>query len=117
MDFNDRDQADDVQRLKREIEDLRERLAESAKKGKQLCWDTELLVKKTQNLAPANKISCTDPNWRETLENMDIGQEGVWIADVRTVEDIQFVAAFAAENRLSMTYGNRSFHLNRETEI
>jgi hypothetical protein len=42
---------------------------------------------------------------------MDIGRDGVRIDDVRTVEQIEFVAGFAARRDLAMTYGNRSFHL------
>jgi hypothetical protein len=45
------------------------------------------------------------------VESIDVGPEGIWISDVRTVEDIKFVAAFAARRELAMTYGNRSFYL------
>ena len=107
---------DDIERLRREIQELRQRLEESAEKGKRLLWDTALLVKQTENLKPANKVSCAAPNWRQVVEEMEIGPEGIWIADVQTVEDIQFVANFANERGLAMTYGNRSFHLRDESE-
>jgi hypothetical protein len=107
---------DDIERLRREIEELRQRLEQTAEKGKRLLWDTALLVKQTEKLKQANKISCATPNWRQIVEEMEIGPEGIWIADVQTVEDIQFVAEFAADRRLAMTYGNRSFHLHDDTQ-
>jgi hypothetical protein len=42
---------------------------------------------------------------------MHIGPDGIRINDIRTVEHIEFVAAFAARHQLVMTYGNHSFHL------
>lgn len=101
----------DLQRLKQEIEELRRRITASAEKGKQLSWDTELLVKKTQNLGATKKVSCTNPEWREILAGLEIGPEGVCVEDVRTPEDIQFVAEFAGVRQLLMTYGRRSFFL------
>jgi hypothetical protein len=109
MDFNETE-PDDIERLRRAIEALRERLEESAKKSKQLSWDTELLLKKAESVSESNKISCSDSNWRRKVQAMDLAG-GVWIVDVKTVDDIGFIAEFAAQRQLVMTYGNRSFHL------
>ena len=109
---------DDVEALKREINFLRRQLTENGGKNRPLSWDTTLLIRKTENLAPTNIISCDDPNWREIIQHIEIGPEGIRVNDLRTVEHIEFVAAFAARRRLSMTYGNRSFHLEpRKTGI
>jgi hypothetical protein len=49
---------------------------------------------------------------------MRIGRDGIRVDDVRTVQHIEFVAAFAAKHQLLMTYGNRSFLLEpRQTSI
>ena len=117
MDSNDKEPLDEVKRLGEEIDALRQRLEQSAKKGKQLSWDTELLLKKTENLKLTHKVSCGDPDWRNKVENLNIGPEGVWITDVRTMEDIEFIAAFAGERRLLMTYGKQSFHLEPEPPL
>jgi hypothetical protein len=111
MDSSEQEPPDKIERLREAIEALRQRLEESAKKGKQLSCDTELLLKKTENLSLTNKVSCSDLNWREKMEGMEIGPAGIWIADVKTVDDITFVGEFAARRQLVMTYGNRSFHL------
>ena len=116
MDPRDKE-PDDVRRLGKEIDALRQRLEESAKKGKQLSWDTELLLKKTENLKHTDKVSCADPDWRVKVENLDIGPAGIWITDVRTMEDIEFIADLAARRRLLMTYGKQSFHLEPETPL
>ena len=104
------------ERLKREIEELRQRLEETARKGRQLSSDTELLIKKTRDLNEASKISCADPNWRQLVQSREIGPEGIWITDVKTADDIQFVAEFAVEHQLAMTYGKKSFHLSPESD-
>src|SRR5262249_32926708 len=106
-----RDFSDDVEGLRREIEKLRSLLAASAKRGKQLSWDTELLVKKTLGLGGTNIVSCSDPNWKQLMEQIEIGRQGIRINDVKTVEQIEFIAAFAATHQLTMTYGRRSFYL------
>ena len=111
----DRDQEkaprDGTTTFRREVEALRARLNENADKAKQLSWDTELLVKKTEHFHSAKIISCKDPNWKEVVSNIDIGPEGICIADVRTIDAIEYIAEFAADRQLTMTYGNRSFLL------
>jgi hypothetical protein len=107
----EKDRSDDVEKLKLEVEALRRQLGECPRTGKPLAWDTELLVKKTQNLSESNIVSCADPDWQEAIEHIDIGHSGIRVNDVRTVEQIEFVAEFAAKRELAMTYGNRSFHL------
>jgi hypothetical protein len=109
MDFNETE-PDEIERLRRAIEALRERLEESAKKSKQLSCDTELLLKKVEGVSESNKVSCTESNWRRKVQAMELAG-GIWIVDVRTVDDIGFIAEFAAQRQLVMTYGNRSFHL------
>ena len=116
MDSRDKESGE-VERLGKEIDALRQRLEESAKKGKQLSWDTELLIKKTENLKHTDKVSCTDPDWRVKVENADIGPAGIWITDVRTMDDIEFIASLAARRHLLMTYGKQSFHLEPEPSL
>ena len=118
VDDFEKDRSNDTNALKRKIESLRRELKQNPAIGKPLSWDTELLVKKTQNLNPSQIVSCADPNWQRTLDHKRIGREGVRVDDVRTVEHIEFVAAFAAKHQLLMTYGNRSFLLEpRQTSI
>src|SRR3954467_2478894 len=109
----------DTEALKREVESLRRQFAENPTKTKQqLAWDTQLLVKKTQNLSSNKIVSCSDPNWRQTIERMHIGAAGIRVNDIRTVEHIEFVAAFAARRQLLMTYANHCFLLEpRQTAI
>ena len=107
----DQDHPEDVDALKREIDFLRRQLHETPKKAKPLSWDTELLLRKSQNLADNNIVSCSAPDWQQTIESMHVGRSGIRVDDVRTVEHIEFVAGFAARRDLTMTYGNRSFHL------
>jgi hypothetical protein len=101
----------DTDALKRKVESLRRQFQQNPDHCRPLSWDTNLLVRKTQNLSERNIVSCSDANWHETLQRMHIGREGVRVNDVRTVEHIEFVAAFAAKRDLVMTYGNHSFHL------
>ena len=101
----------ELEKLKSEIKSLQRRLADSAKKGQKLSWDTELLLKKAQHLKRDDIISCTNPNWKNILESIAIGIGGICINDVRTVEEIKFIAAFAERRQLTMTYGNRMFLL------
>jgi hypothetical protein len=105
------DRRDDTEMLKREVSSLQDRLKENPIKTSHLAWDTELLVKKTQSLDDRNIVSCADPNWRQIIEHMEVGPDGVRVNDVRTVEQIEFVASFASTRQLAMTYGNRSFYL------
>jgi len=114
----DEHRSDDSDRIKRKVESLRRQIKENPTESKPLAWDTELLVKKTQNLSPGNIVSCSDPDWQQIVERMRIGFSGIRINDIRTVEHIEFVAAFAARHQLAMTYGNHSFHLEpRQTAI
>ena len=48
-------------------------------------------------------LAVSDPKWQEVVEEMEIGTEGICITDVRTVEQIEFIAAFAARKQLLMT--------------
>lgn len=102
---------DDTQTLRREVGALRARLNESAGKTKHFSWDTELLVRKTEGFDNRNFISAAQANWRQALEEIVIGPEGVCVSDVRTVDAIEFIASFAARHQLTMTYGNKSFLL------
>ena len=111
LDNFDQHRSHDTETLKREIDSLRRQLKDNPSKGKPLSWDTELLYRKTVNLSDDNIVSCTNPDWKLIVERIDIGPEGIRIDDIRTVEHIEFVAAFAAKNQLTITYGNRSFHL------
>src|ERR1043165_1404487 len=118
VDDFEKDRSNDTDALKRKIESLRRQLKEIPTIGKPLSWDTELLVKKTQNLSASQIVSCADPNWQHTLERMPVGRDGLRVDDVHTLQHIEFVAAFAAKHQLLMTYGNRSFLLEpRQTSI
>jgi hypothetical protein len=108
---NDPNRRDDTTVFHREIDALRTRLNENADAANNLSWDTELLAKKTEKFAPAKIISAKDPNWKEVVANIDIGTQGICIADVRTIDAIEYIAEFAADRQLTMTYGNRSFLL------
>lgn len=110
------DDTDSVTKLRKEIEALQQRLHESARKSQQLSCDTELLLKKTQRFKTANVVSCTDPNWRQILEGREMSPEGILVTNVRGPEQIEFIAAFAADRRLNMTYGDRSFLLEKHPE-
>ena len=102
---------DEIQNLRSEINALQSRLKTHADKTRQLSWDTELLVKKTQGFKAGRIISTKDPNWKQVVRSIDIGPEGICISDIRTIDSIEFIAAFAAERQLTMTYGNGSFLL------
>lgn len=102
---------DDTRTLRREVGALRARLKKSGGDANQLSWDTELLMKKTRGFETARFISATQANWKETLQKIEIGPEGICVSDVRTVDAIEFIAAFAARNQLTMTYGNKAFLL------
>jgi hypothetical protein len=103
--------ADEIQNLRSEINALQARLKASAEKNKQLSWDTELLVKKTQGFKAGKIISTKDPNWKQVVASIEIGPEGICVSDVRNIDSIEFIAAFAADRQLTMTYGNGSFLL------
>jgi hypothetical protein len=105
------DRSDDFTALKREIESLRRQLKANPTQGRPLSWDTELLVRKTQDLVSDNIVSCNDSNWQQIVQGLHIGRHGIRVNDVQTVAHIEFIAAFAARRNLAMTYGNRSFHL------
>lgn len=114
----DKHRSTDTTALRREVESLRRQFKENPAQARPLAWDTELLVRKTRDLDPSNIVSCSDRDWQQTLEQMHIGSEGIRVNDIRTVAHIEFVAAFAARNQLSMTYGNHCFHLEpRQTSI
>jgi len=102
---------DDTEVLQREVDELQRRLKENPDQSTHLEWDTELLVRKTQNLGDRNIVSCADPDWQQTIEQIQVGPGGIRVNDVRTVDHIEFVATFASRHQLAMTYGNRSFHL------
>jgi hypothetical protein len=103
--------SDDTRMLRREVGALRSRLQKGGGDANQLSWDTELLIKKTQGFETARFISATQANWKETLEKMEMGPEGICVSDVRTVDAIEFIAAYAAQHQLTMTYGNKAFLL------
>lgn len=102
---------DDTRNLRHEIDALRTRLDAQPDQAKKLAWDTQLLQKKTEGFASERVISSKHPNWKDVLEYIEIGPEGICVSDVRTVDAIHFIAAFAARRRLVMTYGKGSFLL------
>jgi hypothetical protein len=105
------DRLEDTQHLRRQIDALQTRLKRYPEKSKQLSWDTELLRRKTEDFGPAQTISAKDADWKQTVDNMTIGPAGICISDVRTVQAIEYIAAFAASRQLTMTYGNKTFLL------
>jgi hypothetical protein len=100
-----------AQKLQSEINALRKHFKPARGERNQLTWDTELLVKKTQTFKTDKVISAKDPGWKQAMAEMDIGRKGICISDVRNVDAIEFIAAFAAKRQLTMTYGNGSFLL------
>jgi hypothetical protein len=101
---------DDTQTIRREIKSLQARLKVTPKK-EQLSWDTELVVKKKEDFDNAEIISTTNPEWKKIVVKLEIGPNGICISDVRSVDAIEFIASFAAQRQLKLTYGNRSFVL------
>ena len=105
------DRLEDTQLLRREVDALRTRLEQDPEKSQQLSWDTELLRRKTEDFSPAQTISAKDADWKQTLDSISIALTGICILDVRTVDAIEHIAAFAASRQLTMTYGNKTFLL------
>ena len=105
------DRLEDTRLLHREIGALRTRLDQNHDSAQQLSWDTELLRRKTEDFSPAQSISAKDAQWKETLDSITIATTGICISDVRTVDAIEYIAAFASTRQLTMTYGNKTFLL------
>ena len=105
------DRLEDTRVLRREIDALRTRLDQNPDTSQQLSWDTELLRRKTEDFSPAQTISAKDADWKQTLDSISIATTGICISDVRTVDAIEYIAAFASTRQLTMTYGNKSFLL------
>ena len=105
------DRLEDTRLLRREIDALRTRLEREPDTAQRLSWDTELLRRKTEEFGPAQSISAKDTDWKQTLDSIAIATAGICISDVRTVDAIEYVAAFAASRQLTMTYGNKTFLL------
>jgi hypothetical protein len=102
---------DGVQKFRSELHALTKRFERARGNPNQLTWDTQLLVKKTQAFKADKFISTKDPDWKEIVAEIDIGGKGICISDVRNVDAIEFIASFAAQRQLKMTYGDGSFLL------
>lgn len=102
---------DDTHILRREIKALHARLQVKPKEAEHLSWDTELVVKKKEDFDTTEIISTKDPEWKKIVVKLEIGPNGICISDVRSVEAIEFIASFAAQRQLKLTYGNKAFVL------
>jgi hypothetical protein len=61
----------------------------------------------------ACSVSCDDSNWKERVARLAETDEVFWIRHAHSVEDIEFISAFAAEQRLQTTYRDGAFCLRR----
>lgn len=106
-----RPRKDTVQKFRSELQALSKRFERARGKPAPLTWDTQLLVKKTQAFKADKFISTKDPDWKEIVAEIEINHKGICISDVRNVDAIEFIASFAAQRQLKMTYGDGSFLL------